>query len=162
MTQFEKKYILHCLDVINNILSNPATLTKAILAYSSNKSDQARYQSNRQISDSAHWTTQDIMSFTAAVFEANAQASIKFCTSPELIKPVNQASTLLQNKYVPLITAKTERKDPLDSVRKNIARLLEEINAESYSITDYSFFSAAIAVGAAVAVVAAATFANRN
>lgn len=165
MTKFEKQFLLHCLNEIETIISDKEELKRVVFIFSQGKTSDTRYQIQSKITDSTHWASEEKIGFSAAVFEAIAHASYKFCTNVELTKDINQATTLLLDRYLPLLTAETEPGNRLASVKKNGTKIKLQISKEpdpalvvkqaDYSIENNpnTFFSAMLGL----AVIATAT-----
>lgn len=132
MSPFRKNYLLQCFTIIECLLSNKKQLKQAVLALTQNDPTAPRYHSNKEITDSANWTTTDKVKLTAALFEANAQVSAKVAASSnddETIKELSTAHNVLLNYYLPLITTNTDPANRLASVQINLKKLKLEIKS---------------------------------
>ena len=157
MKPFAREYISHCLNSINQIINDPLKQAKAIHSYTQGQLESKRYQLSDKISDVKSWSSQDILRFIAAVFEANAEASHIFLTSPERALQVHEANALLLEEYIPLMTRETAPRNRLKSVQQNIECLKSELEEQSsfkYD-TPFTLFSALTAAAVTVAAVAA-------
>ncbi len=160
MTPFEKKYLIYCLKEIKEILSNPNKLTAAIAGYTQGRLNDVRYLHNRNISNACSWTSQNQLSISAALFEAHAKASQKFCTqqNEEEAKQIQQAYSILLTDYISLITQDVRSARPLHSVQENIDKVLVDLTRKEVSITDNSFSWFSVAAGALTVTALAAAY----
>ncbi|MBL7480259.1 hypothetical protein [Legionella bononiensis] len=166
MTQFEKEFVLTCLDFFTQILSEKEELDQAIISFAGENTEQSRYHSNSSIPDSELWTDQDKLQFSAAFFEATARANYQFVTSPELSTQVTQAQTLWQNHYKPLLSSNTAAENRIITIIQNSNRIKADVNKTEPSdapqnfVQDnpYTFFTALTALGVITAVGAAIVF----
>lgn len=174
MTQFEKDFILKCLDFFELILSSPEELNTAIERYSGNNSSHPRYHSNSAIPEGEYWTETDKLSFSAAVFESTARATFYFLTQLELSTSVSLATAYWKSSTVPLLSVNTDPNNRLNSIINNCSNLKTRIFNEdpleslptsesTSSSTDspYGFFSALVA-GAVVVGAIGATLALKK
>ncbi|BCA94406.1 hypothetical protein TUM19329_07670 [Legionella antarctica] len=167
MNKLQRQFISVCLDSIDIIISDQEKLKAAILIYTQDNTNNSRYQLDSKITDAKSWLPQEKIAISSAVFEAVAHNSYKFCSKDIYIKVIEEATTLLLNKYLPLITEHTQSKDRLSSVKKNISQIRLQIDQEIetkmneeqevYSIKNnpFIFFSAVTAVVVGVAAVSA-------
>jgi hypothetical protein len=174
MTQFEKDFILKCLDFFELIISSPGDLSTAIECYSGNNSSHPRYHSNSAIPDGEYWTERDKLNFSAAVFESTARATEYFLTQLELSTLVSLATACWQTSAVPLLTVNTDPNNRTNSIINNCsnlrAQIFNEEPSESLSDSDnpssstdnpYGFFSVLVA-GAVVVGAIGATLALKK
>ena len=165
MTQFEKVYILKCLDSFAKILSDYQELALAIANFTETHSDMSRFYSNSSIPDSILWTTEDKLNFSAAFFEATAHANTQFLTAPELSMQVALAQRFWQDHYKPLLSSNTLSENRIATVLQNCIKIKAEVSRvipsdapQSFvQENPYTFFTALTALGV-VAVGAAIIF----
>ncbi|RUR17609.1 hypothetical protein ELY21_10695 [Legionella sp. km535] len=166
MTQFEKEFVLACLDFFTQILSNDEVLQQAIVDFSGTQVGDCRYLSNASISDSELWDDADKLKFSAAFFEATARANYHYVTDPGLSMQATQAQNLWEQRFKPLLASNTEAKDRIKSIIQNCNNIKTEVKQEEpsdapqHSSQDnrYTFFTALAAIGVATAVGAAIVF----
>lgn len=163
MTKFEKEFLQQCLDSIAAIISDKEEINRVVLIFNQGDASDPRYQIQSKITDSEDWTSEEKNALSAAVFEAIAHSSYKFCTSKSLTRNVEEATNLLRDHYLPLITQNTAPGMRLASVKQNIAAIKSQINdaplespkhyatEESYPNT---FFKVATVVGVGLATIA--------
>jgi hypothetical protein len=165
MTQFEKDFIAHCLEGIKTILSNEDELQNAIRIFSNGKTKDPRYQLTSKIADSINWTKEEKLKFSAAVFEATACATYAMCTNTDLTTQTKDATTLLLDHYVPLLTAKTASANKLDEVIKTCSLRKAELQnkpAVDSSFDNPWFFFSTVTAGVIVVAAAAAVALNNK
>lgn len=174
MTQFEKDFILKCLDFFELIISSPEELNTAIECYSENNSNHPRYHSNSIIPEGEYWTEKDKLHFSSAIFESTARATEYFLTQLELSTSVSLATTCWQTSVVPLLPVNTDPNNRMNSIINNCynlrAQIFNEEPSESLSASDnptsstdnpYGFFSVLVA-GAVVVGAIGATLALKK
>ncbi len=120
---------------LETILSINDELNFAIKHIASGNQDDPRYQINSKITDADKWLDRDKLKFTAAISEAVVRTSkYLFTDVAEEIKELNSAQTMLFDIYVPRLTANTDERDRLTSVRQNgetiRAELMKELRDE--------------------------------
>ena len=151
MTKFQKQFLSKCLDYIDTTISNDDKLQGAVLSFKQVKLGERPHEIPTKITDSENWSVDEKTGLSAAILLATA------LTSTELFQEgfensIEEATNLLLDTYVPLITKGTESGNRLASVRTNIAKVKSEIDPP-IEINSYSFFSA---VGVVALVAAAA------
>ncbi len=137
MTKFEKEFLLQCLDSIATIISDKEEIKRVALIFSQGDENDPRYQIQSKITNSADWATEERLALSAAVFEATAHASFKFCTSESLTRRVEAATNLLRDHYLPLITQNTQADNRLASVKQNINTIKSQIDDEPLEASKY-------------------------
>ncbi len=135
MTQFEKDFVLRCLDYFKLIMTDQDELQSAIKNFSGTNSDHSRYHSNGIISDSEYWIETDKLNFSAAVFESTARASYDFLTQPDFAEPVSTATTKWRSDIVPLLIVNTNPNERISSILSNCSLMEERINNEIPTMT---------------------------
>ncbi|KTD46394.1 hypothetical protein [Legionella quateirensis] len=166
MTQFEKEYVLVCLDSFMEILSDSEQLDLAITDFAGQQSEQSRYYSNSSIPDSDLWTDTDKLKFSAAFFEATARANCRFLTAPELSMQVTLAQRFWQDHYKPLLSSNTSAEDRITAVIQKCNVIKAEVSREVPSDAPqnfvqenhYTFFTALTAIGVVTAIGASIIF----
>lgn len=165
-TKFEKDFLLGCLNKINTVLSSPKEIERAVLIFSQTDENDPRYQLQSYITDAENWSKKDKIVLSAAVFEAIAHNSFKFCKNEEDTEALHDATELFKERYLSLISADTEPDNRLISVRKNIVQIKFDIEQESQYLhtnkpiissarNNQSFFSNAAMMGVGITVVVA-------
>ncbi|AWN73288.1 hypothetical protein LEAN103870_09440 [Legionella anisa] len=155
---FEQKFILKCLDSMEQILSDEEELKEAIRNFTENKSDNPRYQFNSKIADSSQWSEQDKLYLSASVFEAIARASLSFYSeSEERAHEINIANTAFLKRYLPAMTAKTDPNMRIDSVKEKIVRMKTDLQEKMNRTENPHIFFTPVTAGLAVLTVAATT-----
>ncbi|CAM2855888.1 hypothetical protein [Legionella worsleiensis] len=160
MTQFEKNYILSCLNSLDEILNDANQLDTAITNFSGHNNTDLRYCSNLTITDAPLWSDQEKKAFSAAFFEATARANYTFLTTPELAQTVSQAQSIWWTHYKPLLSANTDTENRIQSVIANIKQIKSDLINEIPSDAPpdvtmknkYPFFTALAAVGVAALI----------
>lgn len=159
MTKFQKQFILKCLTHIDTIISNDSKLQGAILLFNQVKKNEPPHEIPKKITGSDKWSTAEKLGLSAAILQATSLSSFELCTERNLEDAINEATNLLLNKYVPLITLETESGNRLASVKKNIAKVKLQIEpkptpTEYVEENPYLFFTA-VTVGVGLIATAA-------
>lgn len=156
---FEQKFILNCLNSMEQILSREEELNKAIQQFTEEKSTLSRYQHNSKITDATHWNDGDKLRLNAAVFEAIARASLEFFSEKDgRALEINRANKVFLEKYLPSITEKTNPHCRLHTVQENIVRIKEE-EFKSIRVDKRPNFFTPVITGGITLIAAAATIA---
>jgi hypothetical protein len=147
---FEKNYILKCLECLEQILTQSAELEKAINYYTENKSPHPRHQLNSKITEAALWYAQDKLFLSAAVFETIARIStLHYSENEEQIKKITAANTAFIDQYLPEMTKNTCSYNRINSVKENCRQI--RISIKNNATNPYLFFASATAVVAVLA-----------
>ncbi|MCE0722637.1 MULTISPECIES: hypothetical protein [Legionella] len=157
---FKQKFILKCLECMEQILAHDEELAEAVHHYTENKVPTSRYQLNTKITDASQWNEQDKLSLSATVFEAIARSSLSFYSeSDKRAQEVNAANEAFLDKYLPRMTENTNSNNRIDSVKKNIEQIKTELkNKIENNENPYSFFTP-VTAGLVVMAAAATTIA---
>lgn len=158
MNRFQKQFVLKCLNLINNILSTNEEIERVSFLYSQ---DEPNPQIEGNITDSTHWSDSEKTGLSGAVFEAIAHVSFELGAQKDEEHAIEQATDLFLNRYLPLVTANTDKGNRLVSVTRKITLVMSEVQQipeplslakiGDYSAENpYTFFSAAAAIGLGV------------
>jgi uncharacterized membrane protein len=163
MKKLEREFLINSLTHLETILSIEDELNFAINHIATGQKHDPRYQANSKITDADKWLQRDKLKFTAAISEAVVRTSKFLYTEvEEEVKELNDAQRILFDEYVPRLTANTDEKDRLSSVRKNgeairtelIKELRDEVPYTSTfdnKLTLFSFVTAsAVVIGTSI------------
>jgi hypothetical protein len=157
MNSLQKKYIQYFLTQVQEILRDPKKIQAAKHSYTQGNLHAPRYHINFNISNPEHWSANERLSLTAALFEAAATSDSLFITSPERTKEIQDAKVILLTKIVPMLTNSVNEDCRLASVQEHIALLLARWAARTTTTSEnrHSWFSLATASALAISATAA-------
>lgn len=127
------------MDYIHTLLSDDDKLEAAVLVFNQVKPTESPESSvtphniSNFFTDEQQWTKTEKIGLAAAIFKATALTSFDLSTTQDSLAEIGEATNLLFQFCIPLVTMNTEPGNRLESVNKNIEEVKLQIINEPES-----------------------------